>query len=269
MRIQGSTKVVAVIGDPVSHSLSPLMHNTAFAVLGLDAVYVAWPTTPGALPHVLRAFEATSVAGNITVPHKIAASQLIVRKSDIAKQLDAINTFWADGSRLVGDNTDVAGIAHGLEQVDAEGPWLLAGTGGSARAVVGAAASAGVRLLIRSRQAMRARDFVDWCKSLGVDARVDDGRSVGTAINTTPLGMNVDDAHPIPAGRLDGCRAVLDLVYRPGETLWCRDCRARGMRAIDGRVVLVEQGAQALERFFPGVEAPRQAMRGVVEGALS
>lgn len=269
MRINGKTRVVVILGDPVSHSLSPLMHNAAFVSLGLNAVNVPWSTPPNALPYVLRSCEATGIAGNITVPHKIAASQLVVRKTEVAKRIDAINTFWVDESRLMGDNTDVPGVTSALERLGASGVWLLAGTGGSARAVAAAAHGLSARLLIKSRKPLRARDFVTWCKSIGVDAGVDDGSQVGTAINATPLGMNVDDAHPIPLDRIEGCESALDLVYGAGETNWCRECRNLGMRASDGRVVLVEQGALALERIFPGVAAPREVMRGVVDMSLT
>ncbi len=244
------------------------MQNAAMTVLGLDAVYAALPTPAAALPHALRAFAATHLAGNISVPHKVAAAGLIVRKSDIANRLNAVNTFWSDGDRLVGDNTDVGGILYALENVDADGPWLMAGTGGSARAVAAAAAQASVKLLVKSRAAHRARDFVAWAKSLGVNARLDDGSQIGTAINATPMGMGMADGNPIPMERLDGCRAAVDLVYKPGETGWCRACRDHGISAIDGRVMLVEQGALSLERFFPGVQAPREVMKGVVEAAL-
>jgi len=268
IRISGNTRVLVVIGDPIQHSLSPSMHNAAITALGLDAVYVPLRTTAVALPHVMRAFEASGVGGNITVPHKVAAASLIVRVTDTAKQLGALNTFWRDGDRLVGDNTDVAGILDALARLDAPGPWLIAGTGGSARAVAAAARETSTTLLVRSREMNRARDFVSWAKALRVHAQVDDGSQVGTAINTTPLGLRSGDEDPFPVERLDGCLAALDLVYAAGGTRWCQTCRSLGMRASDGRVVLVGQGVGAFERFFPDTKAPRAVMEGVIEQCL-
>jgi shikimate dehydrogenase len=261
--------VLVVVGDPVAHSLSPTMHNAAIATLGLDAVYVAIPVSTMGLPHLMRGFAAANIAGNVTVPHKVAAAGLIVRLTDLAKELDAVNTFWSEEDRLVGDNTDVAGVLDALDRVGAEPPWLLAGTGGSARAVAAAARDTATPLLVRSRDAVRAREFVEFAGRLGVNARPDDGRSVGTAINATPVGLSPSDPLPVPLERLDGCKAALDLVYAPGETAWCRECRGRGMRVSDGRTVLVGQGLHAFRRFFPDVTPPREVMMGVVQRMLA
>ncbi len=266
--ITATTRLFAVIGDPIGHSLSPLMHNAAITAMGLDAVYVAMEVDPGALPHVIRAFEAVGLSGNVTVPHKVQVAQLLIRLTPLAKELGAVNTFWPDGGRLIGDNTDVAGILDALDQLGAEEPWLVVGTGGAARAVAAAARERGVTLLVRSRGTDRARTFVDWARSLGVEADVDDGAAVATAINATPLGLTRGDALPTPVARLRGCRVALDLVYRPGETAWVRECRSRGLRAADGRRMLVAQGARAFERFFPGSDAPREVMAAAVDRAL-
>jgi len=245
------------------------MHNAAIAALGLDAVYIAVHTDSAAVPHVIRAFEATGIAGNVTLPHKITVAQLLIRLTPLAKELAAVNTFWWDNGRLSGDNTDVAGLLDALEQVAASSPWLVAGTGGAARAVAAAARISGVRLGVTSRDPSRAREFVVWAQELGMDAFVDDGRTIGTAINATPLGLKPEDSHPFDDARTAGCRAALDLVYAPGETRWVRHCRSRGINAADGRVMLVAQGAHAFERFFPGTAAPREVMAAAVERALA
>ena len=90
-----------VIGDPIAHSMSPAMYNAAFAALGLDAVYVPMRTDHSALPHVLRAFEAVGIAGNVTIPHKVAVARLLIRVTSLARDLEAVNTFWPEGGRLV------------------------------------------------------------------------------------------------------------------------------------------------------------------------
>ncbi len=268
-RTTATTRLLAVLGDPIEHSLSPTMQSAAIAALGLDAVYVALRVDTGALPHVIRAFEAVGIAGNVTVPHKVAVAQLLIRLTPLAKELGAVNTFWPDGGRLVGDNTDVPGILDALDRLESTGPWLVTGTGGGARAVAGAAREREVKLLVRSRGADRARAYVEWATSLGVDALVDDGSPVQTAINATPVGFKNGDGAPIPLERLHGCRAALDLVYAPGETPWVRECRARGLRAADGRQMLIAQGARAFERFFPDADAPREVMSAAVDRALA
>ncbi len=268
-RVGATSRVLAIVGDPVRHSLSPAMHNSAIAALGLDAVYVGIHADAAAISHVVRAFEAVGVAGNVTVPHKVTVAQLLIRLTPIAKELGAVNTFWTEGGRLVGDNTDVAGLLDALDAVRGSGPWLLSGTGGAARAVAAGARARGVTLGISSREPNRAREFVTWARGLGVDAFVDDGRAVETAINATPLGLKPEDALPFPDDRLAGCRAALDLVYAPGETRWVRQCRGRGLRAMDGRAMLVAQGAYAFERFCPGHAAPREIMAAAVARALS
>ncbi|NIN11538.1 MAG: hypothetical protein GTN62_08540 [Gemmatimonadales bacterium] len=269
MRIAASSRLLAVVGDPIHHSLSPVMQNAAITAQGLDAVYVAIRAESGVIAHVIRAFEAVGVAGNVTVPHKMDVANLLIRLTNTAKELGAVNTFWPEGGRLIGDNTDVHGVLDALAALKAEGPWLVAGTGGAARAVAAAARERDMTLVVRSRSPKRARDFVAWARELGVSqVHTDDGRTVATAINATPLGLAPDHPRPIPEERLDGCKAALDLVYAPGATRWIRDCRARGIRAADGRTMLVAQGARAFERFFPQVTAPREVMAAAVERAL-
>ncbi len=245
------------------------MYNAAFAALGLEAVYVAIDVADGGLADLMGGFAAAGISGNVTVPHKVAVAKLVSRKTDLAGELDSVNTFWTEDGELVGDNTDVGGVLDALEYVDASGPWLVAGTGGSARAVAAAARQASVTLLVQSRDAKRAADFVAWARGVGVDALGDDGRPIGTAINATPLGLQPGDPAPIALERLEGCTAALDLVYAPGETEWCAASRSRSMRAADGRHVLVGQGARAFERFYPDISPPREIMQAAVDRALT
>src|SRR6267378_6711184 len=112
VEISAKTRLMVVIGDPVTHSLSPAMHNAAFRALGIDAVYVAVRVTPAALPAFLAAQRSTGGAGNVTVPHKEAVEGSVSRKTDVCARVGACNTFWTEdgGGTLVGDNTDVFGI---------------------------------------------------------------------------------------------------------------------------------------------------------------
>ena len=267
-RITGNSRLLVILGDPVSHSVSPAMQNAAIRALGLDAVYVPLRVDGVALAHVIRGLEAAGVAGNVTVPHKVAAAQLLIRLTGVAKSIGAVNTFWSEGGRLVGDNTDVPGMLDALTTLKAGDVWIVAGTGGSARAVVGAAKQRSALLLVRSRDPARGAAFAAWAREAGAEAVVDDGRSAAVAINATPLGLQTTDPAPVSVERLHGVQAVLDLVYAPGETAWVRQCRRAGLRAADGREVLVSQGAHAFERFFPDQRAPRQVMTAAALEAL-
>ncbi|HKW40053.1 MAG TPA: hypothetical protein VJN39_02275, partial [Gemmatimonadales bacterium] len=166
MEVSAKTRLLAVLGDPIGHSLSPVMHNAAMRVLGLDAVYVAWGTPAAALATVLSALATVGGAGNVTVPHKQAAERCVARKTELCERVGACNTFWTEHGTLVGDNTDVAGILAALRglDVDGAGNWLVVGTGGAARAVAVAAAEAKADLHVLSRDAARARDFAEWAR---------------------------------------------------------------------------------------------------------
>jgi shikimate dehydrogenase len=263
VEVSANTRLLAVIGDPVAHSLSPVMQNAALRVLGVDAVYVALRTPVPGLATVLSALATAGGAGNVTVPHKEAAERWLARKTDLCTRVGACNTFWAEAGVLVGDNTDVAGILGALRQLGADGggSWLVVGTGGSARAVAVAAAEAGADLHVLSRDAGRAHAFVEWAHTRGaLDPDV--------AINATPLGLKEADPLPLDPGRSRRLRAALDLVYVPGATRWVRALRAAGVPAEDGREVLVRQGAAAFGRFFPDHAPPLDVMRAAVNRAL-
>ncbi len=265
--ISGRTRVFAILGDPVFHSLSPAMHNAAFRALGLDAVYVPLPCKADDVPRLLGSLARAGGGGNVTVPHKEAAARAVDRLEPRAEAQGACNTFWGDDGRAAGDNTDVVGLLDALDRLaPPDRPWLVAGTGGSARAVAGAARERGAPLAVRSRDPARAAAFTQWVRGLGV--AVVDARECGVLINATPLGLTADDAAPIGAEIAPAAEVALDLVYARGETRWVRALRARGLRAADGREMLVAQGAAAFERWFPRVPAPRDVMRAAVDAAL-
>jgi shikimate dehydrogenase len=272
MEIGGSTRLLAVLGDPVAHSLSPYMHNAACRALGLDAAYVALRVPAATVSDVLRALAAVGAAGNVTVPHKEAVERSVARKTELCARTGACNTFWTDAGELVGDNTDVAGIRQALRQLDVNGGerWLVIGTGGSARAVAVAASEAKAELAVRSRDRGRAEAFAAWAEGIGVRATPAKARAdADVAINATPLGLRSGDALPAEPQDLPGVRAALDLVYAAGGTPWVRALAERGLRAADGRDVLVHQGAAAFARFFPEHRPPLEVMRAAVARALA
>ena len=271
MRVSGSTRIFAILGDPVAHSLSPAMQNAAFGVLGLDAVYVPLRCSSADLPGLMTSLARAGGGGNVTIPHKAVAARSAERPSGWVRAIDACNTFWSDGggdAPLIGDNTDIEGILAALDRLCApDGPWLLAGTGGSARAVAAAARERGVALAVTSRDAARAAEFAAWAQqSLGILPA--EAAQCRVLVNATPLGLAAGDADPIPAGIAPHAAVALDLVYARGETGWVQRARARGLAAADGREVLVRQGAAAFSRWFPGKPAPVEAMRAAVHAAL-
>jgi shikimate dehydrogenase len=272
VEISANTRLLAVIGDPVAHSLSPAMHNAAFRALGLDAVYVALRVPAESLTQVLAMQTATDGAGNVTVPHKEAVERSVTRKTDVCARVGACNTFWIEDGALVGDNTDVFGVTAALAGIGASGKgtrWLVVGTGGSARATAAAAADLGATLWVRSRNEGRAKEFAAWSNSIGVRTQVANGPvEIDVVINATPLGLAGHDPLPVDVNHIPGVQKALDLVYAPGETRWVHALRERGIDAADGREMLIQQGAAAFERFFPGTAAPREVMRAAVHRAL-
>jgi len=242
------------------------MQNAAFRVLGLPAVYIALRCSAGDLPGLMHTLARAGGGGNVTVPHKETAARALARADAVVERLGACNTFWGEDGACVGGNTDVPGLLAALDELEAPpGSWLVVGTGGGARAAVGAAAARGVAVAVASRSADRRRRFEEWLAAQGVRSAAPDECAV--VLNTTPLGL--EPAEPLPLQTPPRCAAVaLDLVYAVGETPWVRAMRGAGLRAADGRGMLVAQGAAALERWFPGVRAPVEVMRAALNARL-
>jgi len=264
--VTGSTRVFTVLGAPVSQSLSPIMHNAAMRVLGLDAVYVALPCGDAAVAPLIATLTAAGGGGSVTRPHKSRAAAAVSRPTDVVRTLDACNTFWEENGASAGDNTDVAGVLHAAGFVGGGRVWAIAGTGASARAAVEAARTVGARVAVRSRSESRAESLIGWAKSRGVEvAQLSDADLL---INATPLGWQDDDPLPFDGADLPRARAAVDLVYRPGGTAWIRNARVRGLIVVDGREMLLGQGVAAFRRWFPEHDPPMEVMRAAVEQAL-
>lgn len=260
-------RVFAILGDPVQHSVSPAMHNAAFRALGLSAVYVPIRCSARDLPGLLGGLARSGGGGNVTVPHKELAARLVQDAAETAREVGACNTFWRHADRVRGDNTDVDGIIAALKEIGGDGGgWLVAGTGGGARAVIVAARRCGASVAVQSRDPERAEAFGRWARERGVPAA--DRVSCDVLINATPLGLRRGDPPPISEGAAPSARVALDLVYAPGRTPWVQACERRGLRAADGRTMLLEQGVAAFRRWFPDTPAPVEVMRAAVHAAL-
>lgn len=265
--ISGATRVFAILGNPVAHSLSPAMQTAAFQTLGIDAVYVPLACRREDLAGLLAAISAAGGGGNVTVPYKMDAARAAAHPSATVRALGACNTFWGEGGECRADNTDVIGTAEALSQLGAPaGTWVVLGTGGAARAVAEVARERGVALAVRSRSPERAAQFLEGVEGRGGQRGVEADAQV--AINATPLGLRDADPLPLVFEEHPAIGTVLDLVYRPGRTRWIRSARARGLVAEDGRGMLVAQGVAGFRRWFPGVDPPVEVMRAVVERAL-
>ena len=263
----GSTRVFALLGDPVAHSLSPAMQNAAFHALGLRAVYVALRCVPEDLAPLMRALARAGGGGNVTIPHKEGAAAALAHRQGDAETVGACNVFWGDGDGVRGDNTDVEGLLAALDPLEPPaGPWLIIGAGGGARAAAVAAARRGAKVAVSSRSPDRARAFAKWLEERRIDTAMPEEARV--VINATPLGLHADDPLPIDPRFVPAAGAALDMVYRSGETPWVRAMRAAGRPAADGRGMLVAQGAAALRRWFPEVTPPTEIMRAAVDAAL-
>ena len=255
-----------LIGHPVSHSLSPAFQNAALRHAGIALDYTAMDVPPERFADAVAHIRATHAAGNVTVPHKIAMFDACTEVTPIAERAGAVNAFRAlDDDQLVGHNTDVGGVNHAVRELIGHPRGLtitLLGAGGAAAAVLAAAASWDAEVRVRSRSYERAKELVE---QVHPDAHVlrrvvDTLEGADIIINATTLGMSEDDDLPCEASELEPQTAVLDLVFRPNETRWVRECRARGLRAADGREMLLEQGALAFE-WWLGVPPDREVMR--------
>lgn len=264
--INGQTRVFALLGSSVAHSLSPAMQNAAIRALGLNAVYVPLSCQEPDVPPLMAALARAGGGGNITVPHKEAAACAVAEASERLHICGACNTFWGNDGRISGENTDVDGILFSLDRLEAPATrWLVLGTGGSARAVATAARERGAALAVRSRSPHRRLEFEKWLVARGIRLAIAEECEV--LVNATPVGMNPGDALPLALDETPAAVAALDLIYRRQETPWVHAMRRRGMRACDGRDVLVVQGAVAFERWF-GERAPVEVMRAAVSAGL-
>ena len=271
------TRVFAILGNPVAHSLSPAIQNAAFRSAGLDGRYVAIACQPEDVAPVMRTLARAGGGGNVTVPHKRRAAAALDAAAAAVARTDACNTFWGEGARIRGDNTDVEGARRAVRALLA-GPArgasvLLAGAGGGARAAVAALIdedAAEVRVVNRTlaRARAMAAEAGDARVHVVSDVRTLVGQAFDLVLNATSLGLRRHDPPAVDLDRLGSVGAVMDMVYAPSGTPLTDAARARGIRAMDGGEMLLRQGAAAFELWW-GREAPLAAMREALDRARS
>ncbi|WP_419839616.1 shikimate dehydrogenase family protein [Candidatus Poriferisodalis sp.] len=290
----GSTRLAGVIGDPVRHSLSPALHNAAFARLGLDWTYVAFEIPAGRAAAALGAMRVLGIEGlSVTMPHKDAAAAACDELSPAAELLGAVNCVRRDGDRLIGENTDGAGFLRSLcTQAGADPTGLHAvvlGAGGAARAVIVALADAGASVTVVNRSPHAAERAVALGAAAGAAAAAALGAAAGGAttgasggpsgsavvgpaeavrdadvvVNATPLGMNAGDPLPFDPALLSGGQIVVDLIYRPERTPLLEAAAQAGATTLNGTGMLLFQAAEQFS-MWTGHDAPVDEMAAAV-----
>lgn len=276
-RIDARTGLAALIGDPVEHSLSPLIHNTAFRAAGLNHVYLALRVDRAEVEAAVRGMRALGFLGaSVTAPHKQAVIPVLDEMTLQASDVGAVNTIVRRGTRLIGDNTDVAGFLEPLNPLADElhgGRMLVIGAGGAARAVVYALLTTfqPERLTLAARTPTRAKrladDLAPFDKHGALEVRPsgqlhEAARRARLIVNATPLGTHpkIEDT-PLPdMDALGPEHIVYDLVYNPETTRLLRDAASRGARTIGGLEMLIAQAAAAFVQWT-GTEMPLEAVR--------
>ncbi len=269
----GDTTVAAVIGWPVRHSLSPAIHNAAFAALGLDWVFVALPVVPAATAAAIEAVRALGLGGlSVTMPHKDGAARAVDRLSADAEVLGAVNCVVPVGDELVGENTDGPGFIDSLRVDEGFDPaarrCVVVGAGGAARAVVLALAGAGAaEVVVVNRSpgpAVAAATLAGAAGRVGTAAEAADADLV---VNATPVGMT-GDVSPLADVGLGAGQLVVDLIYHPPITPLLAHAEANGASVANGVGMLVHQAAHAFSRWT-GEAAPLAQMTAAALAGLA
>ena len=286
--IKGSTGLVGLLGNPVKHSLSPVMQNAALDAMGLDWRYLALPCEEAQLKVVLEGMHAVNCRGlNVTIPHKQSVANLCTQLSPLAERLGAVNTLLplSEGG-WHGTNTDVEGFLAPLgdkEQWQGKQAVVL-GCGGSARAVVAGLQTLQLRMVhVIGRRAEALNQFVADLQQndAPLHAVIEQDPSIRQVIatadlvvNTTPVGMSEHrESSAMPLGKelWDALlpKAILyDLIYTPRPTTWLAQATDRGHSCFDGLEMLVQQGAAALRLWSGKQDVPVPVMRLAAEAAL-
>jgi shikimate dehydrogenase len=284
--IKGTTKLLGVIGDPVEHSLSPVMHNAAIAYLKADYIYLPFPIKPENLSTAIAGLEAIAVQGfSITIPHKQTIIPLLQEITPEAKMIGAVNTVWHTDQGWQGTNTDYLGFIAPLKELDQD--WqkmtpIILGNGGAARAVIVGLHSLGcpeIHVFGRNQDKLvhfaqswhntpleKVLKVHSWDNLKGM---VSQSRLI---VNTTPVGMypqiNNCPLEDDIMSKIQPKTMVYDLIYTPKPTLFLKKAQAQGAIIIDGLEMLVQQGAKALEIWL-NQDAPVNIMREALLQQLS
>ena len=275
--VSGTTKICGLIGDPVEHTMSPVMHNAAFEKAGLDYLYVPFRVQEAELSQAIAGMRALNMKGlNVTIPHKVAVLQFMDKLDPLAEKIGAVNTIVNDDGVLTGYNTDGAGLLQALLERGVEPAGkniVILGAGGASRAISFTLADRGGHLVILNRLLE-----LDWAKELADRISQIFTREVAALelnrenlagvlgkadilVNATSVGMSPNtDQTLVDSDLLGRGLIVFDIVYNPIKTRLLREAEAAGAETISGLDMLVWQGALAFEKWT-GQKAPAQLMK--------
>lgn len=275
MNISGKTRVCGVIGDPIEHTLSPIMHNAAFNALGLDYVFLAFKVKTAEVETAIDGMRALKIRGlNVTMPHKTSVIKHLDRVDLSAQIVNSVNTILNKENLLFGFNTDGIGALKALKEngVQLKGrKVLLLGAGGAARAIAYTLAKEADELAVLNRTVKQAQDLARLLQK-SLNKKVVAGslspkdiqssiRDSDILVNATSVGMKPKtDESPIPSKLLRSNMAVMDIVYNPLETKLAKEAKEMGAKVVSGVEMLIYQGAESFT-LWTGKAAPVEVMK--------
>ena len=282
INITGKTRVCGIIGDPIEHTLSPVMQNAAFREMGLDYIYLPFKVAEGNLSEAIDGLRALNMAGiNVTIPHKVVVIPLLDDIDGLAGYIGAVNTIVNQGGSLKGYNTDASGFYQALTANKIEvskKKIVILGAGGASRAIAFILADKGAELTILNRSLDSAQTIAERVfQTLRTEIKV--GKltvknlepvldEADILVNTTSLGMSPDLTEtPVPARLLKKELVVFDIIYNPLKTRLIKEAEKEGARVLNGLEMLVRQGAAAFE-LWTGLKAPIEVMRKAARDAM-
>lgn len=267
-----------VMGHPVAHSRSPMIHGYWLKTLGIQGAYDLKDLSPEAFPGFVTAFPANGyIGGNVTVPHKEAAYRIVHSRDEAAKAVGAVNTLWLENGRLLGGNSDTHGFIANLD--DRAPGWevpgcraVVLGAGGAARSAVYALVQRGAQVHLVNRTFARAEEvavrFGPRVRANGIDELPGLLGTADLLVNCTSLGMVGKPALEIDLGPLKSSAVVYDIVYVPLETPLLAAARLRGHRTVDGLGMLLQQAGFGFRKWFGGAPRVTLELRAIVEADI-
>jgi len=269
--INADTKICCLIGDPVEHSLSPLIHNAGYQALGINYAYVSFRVSD--IKQAIEGIRGLAIRGaSVTIPHKVSAIKYLDKIDPLAEKIGAINTIVNDDGILTGYNTDGDGALEALEAVTTLNgkKAVLIGSGGAALAIAFGLKEKGVKLVVLNRTEDKARKLAKKVSAGGFGDlnKLSEISSADILINATPLGMSPNpDKSIIPKDLLHNRLTVFDVVYNPRDTRLLIEARERGCAVVYGYKMLLYQAVKQFE-LFTGLKCPLPAMESALTQAL-
>lgn len=249
MNVFKPEKLFGIIGHPLGHTMSPLLHNWGFSEHKIPAVYMAWPTEPGKVESFMQTFRNLPISGaSVTIPHKLSVMDYIDQLTERAKSVGAVNTLYWKGDKIMGDNTDAAGVSEPLRPYcDHVKKALLIGAGGAARAAITGLQTLGIEeIYITNRTASKAEDLAEEFKISALDWEDRGDQHFDLIVNSTSLGMSgkFQEINPMIMDNQDTNTIVYDLVYNPMETIFIKEAKTKGCTVIHGIEMFIHQGME-------------------------